>query len=136
MGVPYRVAIVVDRQFGPQLGDLAGRLHVWVCDSPANRPAAEAIWRARGDGEYDIESGATLFNCAPDEAVEDALVDIIGTVDEHHGKYSHDPPWSVIEVIGCNPSPRVQAAFAALGAQITGMPPDRFEARRPTGGAG
>jgi hypothetical protein len=136
MADPYRVAIVVDRQFGPQLADMAKRLHVWICDSPTNRPAVEAIWRARGGREYHIESGATIFDCAPDEAIEDALVNIIRAVDEHHGEHSHDPPWSTIEVIGCSPSPCVQRAFAEFGAQIAGLQPDRFEARRPIDVAG
>jgi hypothetical protein len=135
MDDPYRVAIVVDREFGPQLDALAKRLHVWICDSPINRPAVEAIWRARGDRKYDIESGATIFNCAPDQPVEDALVNIIGAVDEHHGEYSHEPPWSVMEVIGCAPTPRVRSAFAEFGAQVSAMRSDRFEARRPIGGA-
>ena len=130
MAEPYRVAIVVDRHFGPRLAELAKRLHVWVCDSPGNRPAVEAIWRDRGEGKYNIDSGVTILDCAPDEAVEDALANIIGTVDEHHGQYSHDPPWSVIEVIGCGPSPRVRTAFAEYGAEVTDLKPDRFEARR------
>jgi len=135
MDEPYRVAMVVDREFGSQLSALANRLHVWICDSPANRPAIEAIWRAQGDRKYDIESGATIFNCAPDQSVEDALVNIIGTVDLHHGEYSHEPPWSVIEVIGCEPTPRIRSAFAEFGAEIAGVHPDRFEARRAIGGA-
>ena len=128
MTAPYRVAIVVDREFGSQLAEFAQRLHVWICDSPTNRPAVEAVWRSRGDRTYDIESGASIFNCASETPLEDALINILGTVDEHHGEYSHDPPWSVIEVIGCGATARVRKAFADLGAQVADEQADRFDA--------
>lgn len=118
----YRVAIVVDREFGPQLADLAQRSHVWVCDSPANRPATEAVWRTN-EGQYDFQSGVTIFECSPEESPDDALVNILETVDLHHA-------WSVIEVIGCKSSPRFRSTFAEYGAVITELRPDHFEARR------
>lgn len=133
MPPPYRVAIVVDREFGSRVAELAKRVHVWLCDSPLNRPAAEALWHAPGGDAYDLETGVTLFDCPPDQPVEDALVHIVGTVDQHHGQHAHDPPWSVIEVIGCPATPRVRRAFAEFYAQITPTSLDRFEARRPSG---
>ena len=126
--VPHRVAIVVDADFGDRLVALSRRLHVWVCDTPVNRDAANSIWG--DDPNYDLDSGVTTFKFAPDasraEVVEAVLID----VDLHHGEFSHDRPWSVIEVIGCLPTDSLAAAFAVFGAKLNPLGPDTFEAMR------
>jgi RNAse (barnase) inhibitor barstar len=43
------------------------------------------------------------------------LLGIIGTVDLHHGRYSSDPPYHEVEVIGAAPSPEVEREFATRG---------------------
>ncbi|HEV7299509.1 MAG TPA: hypothetical protein VGN72_09115 [Tepidisphaeraceae bacterium] len=135
MSRPYKVAIVVDREFGSRLDAVAKQLHVWICDSPTNRAAFDAVHRSRGEWRYDLESGVTIFKCDPIESAEDALIAVLGAVDLHHGGYSHDPPWSGIDVFGCAATPRVRDAFAEYGANVTSETADGFEARRPSGSA-
>ncbi len=129
LNVEHRVAIVVDRTFGQKLAELAETMHVWICDSPANSAACEFVWRSVS-GDHKLDEGATRFNCLPDTPVDDVLLKIIDSVDLHHGKYSHSPPWSTIEVFGCAASPRVRVAFAEYGAELTELAPKRFNAHR------
>jgi hypothetical protein len=130
MYIPYRIAIVLDRTFGDRLLPLAQRLHVWICDTPLNRASVKAVWRSRGDRPHDIESGATIFTCSETDTAETMLLQQVGTLDLHHGRYSHSPPWSVIEVVGMSPTPTVVNEFANLGANIVVTSLTCFEARR------
>ena len=56
----YSVAIVVERDFGDQLVELAKRLHVWVCSTPENRSHAERVRGVELAGPS-IERGVTTF---------------------------------------------------------------------------
>lgn len=125
---PHKVAIVVDREFSNQLSGLASTMHVWVCDTPSNRAAAGAIWD--DDPNYDLESGVTTFDFSTEASATENVNAVLGEVDLHHGEYSHDPPWSVIQVFGCMPNENLTAAFALFGAKIFLTGPDTFEARR------
>jgi hypothetical protein len=131
MAVPHRVAIVVDPEFADRLAALSSRLHVWVCDTPANRAAAQSIWG--DDPIYDLESGVTTFEFAPDASRPEVVEAVLGDVDLHHGEFSHDPPWSVIEVVGCSSTDSLSAAFAAFGAKLSPTGGDTCEARRKVG---
>lgn len=128
---PYRVAIVVDRNFGNQVKALSRRLNVWICKTPANQLAVETIWRAQP--EYNLESGVTVFNCTEQETPEEMVANILDNVDLHHGQFSHDPAWSIIEVIGCLATEKIKQAFANYQAEVFPTGPDQFEARRLSG---
>jgi hypothetical protein len=130
--VPHKVAIVIEPDFGDRLVPLSRRLHVWVCDTPAKRAAAHTIWG--DDPIYDLESGVTIFEFAPDASRPEVIAAVLDDVDLHHGEFSHDPPWSVIEVIGCSPTESLSAAFAAFGAQLSAVGLDACVARRPISG--
>lgn len=44
---PYRVFVVLDREYGEQLSELAEKSPVWIVDTPKNRRTrAAAIWKA------------------------------------------------------------------------------------------
>ena len=125
---PHEVAIVVDRDFSSRLSELAGTMHVWVCDTPSNRAVSEAIWD--DNPIYDLESGVTTFNFPAEVSAAENVLAVLGEVDTHHGQYSHDPPWSVIRVVGCIPNKDLIAAFTSFDAKIFLTGPDAFEARR------
>lgn len=55
---------------------------------------------------------------------------VLGNVDLHHGEYSYNPPWSIIEVYGCAPTPAIHAAVAEHGARIATGFADHFETQR------
>jgi hypothetical protein len=91
------VAIVFDAAFGSRLFELAARMPVWIVDTPPNLAAVDQ-WRphpAQSEAE-----GVTTFKVDPKETAEAWCADILYMVDLHHGEYSHDPPYSAIEVIG------------------------------------
>jgi hypothetical protein len=46
MTEPYRVFVVVDREYGERLAELAQTGPVWIVDTPANRSVAQQIWAA------------------------------------------------------------------------------------------
>lgn len=56
----------------------------------------------------------TLFDAAG-ASPEHELISIFGTVEEHHGEHSHDPPLDEIEVLGAEPTPEVWTALSAFG---------------------
>ena len=123
----YRVAIVVDPAFS-ELAALAGRMPVWVCTSTVNREAAEAIWATHT--ERPVESGVTTFKYDANDSPEQILLGIVATVDLHHGEYSHDPPWTVLEVFGASPTDEVAAALREYGVQRVERTTQGFTASR------
>jgi hypothetical protein len=110
---PHRVAIVADRHFASELEALSRVMHVWVCASPSNKEAAQRIW-ASATG-HDLESGVTTFDVRPTASPEEIVIDLLPTVDEHHGEYSHNPPWSILEIHGAPLTPTLKAALREFG---------------------
>jgi hypothetical protein len=49
MADPYKVRIVVDREFGEQLARLPRGEPVWIVDTPTNKPVVELLWKERPD---------------------------------------------------------------------------------------
>src|SRR5689334_20076494 len=102
----YVVAIVVDPSFGEGLHALVGHMPIWVVDTPPNRAAAETYWRTHPGEPH---TGITTFRVDSTKGPEEWCADILGTVIEHHDAYSHDPPVSVLEVVGAEPGTHLVA---------------------------
>jgi hypothetical protein len=66
------------------------------------------------------------------ESPEEICAQIASTVDEHHGEYSQDPPWSEIKVYSAMLSPALRAVLVAIGASEFESTPDGFLCRRPS----
>ena len=94
----YIVHIVVDDEFGEKLRDLPYREPAWVVDSPINKIIVKELWKIRTDEDH--KEGITSFVYNVQDSPENRFMGILGTVLEHHGLYSHDPPCSKINVIG------------------------------------
>ena len=112
MTEPYTVAVVVDPMFGERLFSVAARMPVWIADTPKNRLAVEEHW-AQHSGQSTNE-GVTAFKVDPTASPEDWCAGVLGTVDLH-GQFSHDPPYSVIEVFGVTVTPALRATPGELG---------------------
>jgi tRNA1(Val) A37 N6-methylase TrmN6 len=129
-GLEHRVAVVVDPEYGDRVSELSERVHVWLVESPSNLAAAERFWQAHAS-EYSLDRGITVFRgrpaCAPDELV----CEILETINDHHGEWSHDPPWSVLLVRGTTATPRLRAALAARGFTEVEPEANGFRAARP-----
>jgi hypothetical protein len=117
------VAIVLVQDFGGALGPLARRMPVWVVDSPANRAAVERH-------EQGLESEVTTFQDAPADSAEALFVEILETVELHHGTFSADPPCEILEVIGVAATERIRTALADIGFAVVVETPQGFHAVR------
>jgi hypothetical protein len=109
----YRVHVVVDLEYGERLRDLPASEPAWVVDSKDNHPVIEALWRE--PKATDESGGITSFKYNADDKPEDWLIAVLSAVDLHHGEYSHDPPYSVLNVIGVEWSSRIQDELERFG---------------------
>ncbi|MGH8570695.1 MAG: hypothetical protein ACREXU_22495 [Gammaproteobacteria bacterium] len=57
----------------------------------------------------------TTFKFNANESPERVCLAVLGDVDVHHGEYSHDPPWSVLEVFGASSTAELEAALRGYG---------------------
>ena len=121
----HRVAVVADREFGERLLPLAQRLHVWACDTPVNREAAEKAWAAIPPGAVWNEVGVTTFRVGDDDSPEDMVVRHVGDIDLHH------PSWRQIEVYGVRLNDALRAAWQEYGADEFRETGDGFVCSRP-----
>jgi hypothetical protein len=130
---PYKVSIIVDPEFGNRLQIVANETPVWIVDSPLNKSAAEDLWKSHRKQSY--LDGVTTFHVEPNSTPEKWCANIIGTVDEHHGEYSHDPPYSIVEVIGVKLTTRLRHAFEECGLNEFVETTEGFEAKGSTVGS-
>lgn len=136
--IQTKVGLVVDRNFGQRVAALARSFHVWIIESPGNTPFIKAFWNGEPqspDGDP-LASGITSFTADDKESPEDACARIAGDVDEHHGEFAQDPPWSELEVFGVKLSDKLMEAFKAIGATSFEPTPDGFICRRTLAGRG
>ena len=112
---PAMVRIVVDRAFGERLASLPLENPVWIVDSDFNQPFVQLL---RSERSEDYLHGITTFSGNPEENPAGDLLNMLGTIDEHHNQHASNPPYSLLEVIGCQPFERVLTALAELGFQI------------------
>lgn len=125
---PYRVFVVLDREYGKRLIELAVKEPVWIVDTPTNRHVAQEIWAA--DPNRSDLDGVTTFKVDGDCSPEDGLIGELGTIDLHHGIYSANPPYTIIEVIGANISERIKEEFSRFGFDQFDATPQGFRAVR------
>ncbi len=110
---PYKVHVIVDPVFGQRLREIQVGEPVWIADTEVNRPAYETLGPERNPGNY--MEGLSSFKVGRNTSPEDWLVCEIETIDLHHGEMSHNPPWSVINVIGAKWSPRIEDELSRFG---------------------
>jgi hypothetical protein len=108
-----KVIRVLDRNYGAALSRVPMDGHVWLIESPANREAA-ASYRAL-QPESNVEIGVTTFKAGDEDTGSEACLKILETIDLHHGEYSSDPPYAVLEIVGAPLSRSVKKAIEALG---------------------
>ena len=109
----YRVYVVVDREFGEKLTVLPPGVPIWIVDSPVNRAVAQR--RSRETPEDNHLTGVTLFSGKDDASPERLLLGELETIDLHHGVFSHDPAWTILEVLGSPLTVAVEAALSQYG---------------------
>jgi hypothetical protein len=124
----YRVHVVVDPHYGERLRALPAGEPVWVVGSPDNRPVIEALWRKREGSSH--RNGITSFSYDPNGTPEAWLIGELPAIDLHHGEYSHNPPYSVLNVIGVVWSEPIGEKLGQLGFAEHSLTAEGFVARR------
>lgn len=125
---PHRVRVVVDPAFGERLAGLPVDAAAWVIDSPENTPVAHRLWKERPAADH--LTGITTFRPAPSLSAEEELLSQLATIDLHYGHCSADPPYSVLEVLGCSPSDRLRVALEEFGFAVESASSNGFIAVR------
>ena len=129
MSEPYRVFVVLDREYGERLGKLAQSGPVWIVDTPANQTVAQQIWAANPDRSH--LKGVTTFKFGDDSSSEDILINELDVIDLHHGMYSAKPPYTILEVIGTGITARLKAELSNFGFYDFQKTDQGFRATRP-----
>jgi hypothetical protein len=129
MTEPCRVFVVVDRHYGQRLTELARSGPVWIMDTPANRTVAQQIWTA--DPNRSHLEGVTTFKSPEGSSSEDILINELDTIDLHHGTYSTNPPYTVLDVIGTAITARLRAELAQFDFDEFQETAQGFRAVRP-----
>jgi hypothetical protein len=96
--VPYKVYVVVDREFGEKPSELEDGVPLWIVETPTNKAVVQRFWNERPDEGH--LTGVTTFNDLSSSSSEDLLLDHLDAIELHHGSHSSDPPYTVIEVFG------------------------------------
>jgi hypothetical protein len=47
VAIPYKVYVVVDRNFGAQLNEIERGVPVWIVESQDNKPVVQRLWQER-----------------------------------------------------------------------------------------
>ena len=125
-----RVWIIVDKQFGEQLTKLPQKGAIWIIASPTNTPVVHLRW------QKDLSTyhpHLTIFKANEADTAEEALLAILGIVDEHHGYTSFEVPYGELEIVGCQLSPEIHLALDDLGLGFTSNTITGFIASRLRG---
>jgi hypothetical protein len=110
---PYKVYVVVDREFGEQLAALPVGVPVWIVSAPVNRGVAERLWKEHKQETH--LTGITVFKGQTSLSPEELLLSQMETIDLHHGFYSATPPYTILEVLGVPLSERIKAELSQFG---------------------
>lgn len=113
VATPYKVLVVVDREFGERLSELEPDVPAWIVGTPANRSVAERLWKDHPrEGHL---TGISTFKDRGAASAEDLLISELDTIDLHHGSYSANPPYTVLEVFGTPLSDKIKAELCQYG---------------------
>jgi hypothetical protein len=126
---PYKVCVVVDREFGEQLAALAQGIPVWIVDTPTNKTVAKRLWKERPHDN--ALTGITTFDFSASDSPEEIAVSMLDTIDLHHGRHSADPPYTVIEVFGAVLNENVRTELSEYGFNEFYPTSTGFRATRP-----
>lgn len=126
---PYKIIVVLDREFGEKISELPHGVPIWIIDSGVNRELIKRFWKDHPDESH--LTGRTIFNGAVDSSTEDILVSLLDQINLHHGVHSADPPFTVIEVIGASPNESTKVELATYGFEEISLTAGGFSTSRP-----
>jgi len=127
--IPYKVYVVVDRNFGAQLNEIERGVPVWIVESQDNKPVVQRLWQER-TFESHFE-GITIFADSAGLSAEEILLGELDTIDLHHGIHSANPPYTVLEIVGVNLTVSIKTELVSLGFDDFQTTSTGFIATRP-----
>jgi hypothetical protein len=127
--VPYKVCVVVDREFGERLAEIESGVPVWIVDTPVNKPVAQRLWKERPHESH--LTCITTFDDWNPVSPEDLLIGELHMIDLHHGSYSTDTPYTILEVFGAPLSERIKVELSEYGFNEFHPTAAGFSAVRP-----
>ncbi len=107
MKTESRVIIVVDRNFGTKLREIARGIPVWIVATETNTPAIREQWAMRLDDTQ--FNGITSFKDTPSLTPDLLTESMIEVIDLHH------PNLSTLEIIGTTSSAPLLRKLETLG---------------------
>jgi len=125
---PYRIHVVVDPNYGESIRNLPIDEPVWIVESQDNKLVIQNLLdeHRATKGHVDI----TSFKFDADATPEDWLVSELSAIDLHYGEFSHDPPYSVLNIIGIKWSDRIQKGLNKLGFNLHKLTQEGFVAMK------
>lgn len=102
---------------------------MWIVDTPANRAAAERAWKEQPGESH--QNGITISKDA-ECTREELFLSMLVAIDIHHGRYSHDPPYTALQVYGASLTDAVRAELRDYGFDEFRPGANGFWASRPT----
>jgi|SRR5271163_1405648 len=127
--VRYKVYVIVDRDFGEKLTRLDRGAPVWIVDTTTNKPVVQRFWYEHPEKGH--LAGITTFDDVRTSSPEDMLLSHLNTIELHHGSYSADPPFTVIEVLGTELTDKAKRQLSEYGFNEFQVIPSGFTAVRP-----
>lgn len=128
---PNIVQVILDPEFGDHLESIGPEDPVWIVDSATNDPAIRLVRKLRADAGTGDQEYLTTFKEWAQHTPEEHFVATLETIDLHHGWYSANPAWTVMEVWGVELLPNVEAALREYGCDEFTALDGRFRATRP-----
>ena len=119
---------MVDPNYGESIRNLPIDEPAWVVDSQADQLVIQSLWDEHRATTHHI--GITSFKFDGDATTEDRFVSELSAIDLHHGKFFHDPPYPVLNVIGIKWSHRVQKELNKFGFKLHELTQEGFIAMR------
>jgi hypothetical protein len=104
--------VILDPEFGERLKALRER-PVWITRSPVNEPVIRSL-RSEASQLTHL-NGITSFTFNDHVSPEDRLIEMIDTIDLHHGPYSSKSPYTDLKVIGARLTSEIRATLNELG---------------------
>ena len=128
---PYTVHLVLDPDYGERLRSLPEGEPVWLVDSEVNRHVSQVLRRERVAEDHLVSY--TTFKQGTADSPEECLLGVMSELDLHHGEMSHEPPYSVGNVIGVAWSDKIARELAEYGFEKHDLTSEGFVTRKGIG---
>ena len=126
--------VVVDPNYGNRLGKVAQFAPVWVVATPGNKDACQQLWKTSPVSDHREKGAITSYQVRDAEDRVANLLDILPTLQEHHGQICGDylsfPDGFVLEVIGLTLTGSLTNALQEFGFASFFEKPEGFQARK------